>query len=251
MRLAHTIQIAALAGFIGSLPAQAVELPPAIATIDWSTLQIQVIDTDPLDGITPLLTFSSRSSSVSSQAPDYDQSGSADWITDLVSSSGVASASVGTGGLIASFAAVPSTLNAFAQASRYGSFVVTANTLVTFQVAASASVQLPVPLNGSAYAWARFEANGPGFFGDLENQQRSGTEKLVFAEGSGVPLFQGGLLYASFYNGTSAEMEGQLSGFSQVNSYGFIPVVPEPQSVAMMLAGVGLLAAVARRRRRD
>ena len=252
MRVTQLLQITALAGALGALPAQAVVQPPAFASIDWSTFSYQLIDTNPLDGVLPTIEFLNQNSNTSASASSYDAASAADWSSDLSSASGSASATIGAGGLNAQFTALPSTLNTFAQASRTGSFIVSANTLVTFSVAAAIGVNLPVPLNGSAYSWSRFSISGPGFTGNPNQLQQSVTELLLFADGSGVPRTQDGVLLGSFYNGSGGNLTGQINAFSQVNSNGFIPVVPEPETYAMLLAGVGLLAAVARRRsRRD
>lgn len=248
MRFKFAFQAAALAAALTALPASAIEQPPAFATIDWSTFQFETIDTNPADLITPSFVPLSQNAYTQANVVSFTSDSASDWETPLVSVDDVGSATVGDS-LNAQFSAAPSTLNAFAQAQRYGSFVVSGNTLVTFSVAASVGINLPVPLNGNAYAWSRLEVRGPGFFGDTENEQVSVTDKLVFADGSGVPQYQSGVLYASFFNGTSEDMTVNVNAFAQVSSYGFIPVVPEPETYGMMLAGLGLLVAVARRRR--
>lgn len=241
-------------GVVLAAPAHAVLQNPAIATIDWQTFQVMAIDTDPLDDVLPAISFilsdsDTRNTQAWAQEFSYTFDGRGNWTESFTVQDGVANASASQDLLQAWFTGPPSTLNAYAQSDRAGRFVVSAKTLVTFQVAASVSIDLPVPLNGQAYAWSRLETDGPGFFGDTENQQRSGTDRLVFAQGQGSLLESSGILYASFYNGTDADMEGNLRAFTTVNSYGFIPVVPEPETYGMMIAGLGLLAAVARRRR--
>jgi hypothetical protein len=225
--------------------ALAIVTPPATASIDWSTFSVQVFDMDPSDSITSALTWNYQSTWVSADA-GASVSDSAfgspplAWISTLSVADGVASAMANASSLNAEFSASPASLNAWAQSNRDGGFSLTANTLAIFSVDASAYIDMNAPINGSAYAWARLGADGVGPFGT--DSQHSYGDKIAWANGVGnPPVTDAGKLYATFTNLTGSGMNGTVFGFATVNRYGFIPVVPEPETWAMLLVGVGLV----------
>ena len=115
---------------------------------------------------------------------------------------------------------------------------------MTFTVNASTYIDLPIPLNGDAYSWATFNVEGTGIFGTLD--QHGTAEKISRAFES--PSTKSGTLQVSFANLSNGEITGKLSAYTAVDSYGFIPAVPEPETYAMLLAGLGLMGFIARRR---
>ena len=110
-----------------------------------------------------------------------------------------------------------------------------------------------VPINGSAYAWAYLDVSGPGVFGgglDGKVAQHSVTESVSTATGLGN-VHDERTLQANFVNLTNSAMTGTIIANASVYKYGFIPTIPEPGTYAMMLAGLGLCAFVAWRRKPD
>ena len=118
-------------------------------------------------------------------------------------------------------------------------------------MAAAIGVNLPVPLNGSAYSWSRFSISGPGH---RQPQPAAAERHRVAAvrRWYGVPRTQDGVLLGSFYNGSGGNLTGQINAFSQVNSNGFYPGRAEPRDHAMLLAAWACSPPWRRRRsRRD
>lgn len=224
----------------------------ASASMDWNSFTYAVIDTDPTDGIAAALNWTSKWSNVSANVESYQSASSYDWATPISAVDGVATALASPDALTATFSSPPGTLNASAWVNRDGSFTLSAHTLVTFSVMVTTSIDMNVPINGNAYAWAQIEANGPGFDGDPNSFQKGGTGKISWANGSG-PQSDSGKINASLFNGSANDMDGSLNAFASVTSYGFNPVVtppvPEPETYAMLLAGLGLMATIARRRK--
>lgn len=247
MKLKIVVAIAALAS---SLPASsALPPPPAIASIDWSSFAVALKG---VDNATPGIDWTSKTSSVYANSKS---SSSQDWATSINATDGVASAtayeSLGGGAdgspLHAVFSDVPAELNSSAWLNRSGSFTLRPNTIAVFSVKASTDINMGVPLNGSAYAWAFLNVDGPGVFG--ANTQHSGVESISWASGFGNPQSDSRTLEATFLNLTAGDLTGTLTAFATVSKNGFIPAIPEPRTYGMMLAGLGLLGFVAWRRK--
>ena len=233
-----------IVGLSAALPASAAFAPPATAFIDWSTFNVQLID---VNSSGSAIAWTSKSSYVDTNSTS-DSAG--DWTSSINALDGVASATADASVLRAEFSAVPTGLNSSAWLYRDGTFTLTANTIAVFTVDASTSIDMSVPINGSAYAWTYFNVDGNGVLDTVNPVQHSGTESISWASGLGNPVSDARTLQATFLNLTDHEMTGTLSAFATVNKYGFIPVVPEPETYAMMLAGIGVIATIARRRKK-
>lgn len=218
-----------------------VTAPVATASIDWSTFSTQVIDVNPLDSVLSVLTWGTYRSEVNADAGVYADDFSSNWTASLSAVDGVASAAADTSSLTAQFSAAPSSLNAVAGSNRNADFIITAKTIAVFSVDASTYIDMNVPMNGGAYAWAQLQADGVGPFGT--DSQHSSGDKIAWATGIGSPVTDSGKLYASFINLTDSDMSGSVAGFSQVNTYGVAAVaaVPEAQTWAMLVVGLGLV----------
>jgi len=97
---------------------------------------------------------------------------------------------------------------------------------------------------GTAYNWdVEFTtANNPGRL--TIGETATWTISPTSADGFGVP----GLVHINaYFNGESIKLSGCLS--TDENCGPPVPSIPEPQTYAMMLAGIGVLGFLARRRR--
>jgi hypothetical protein len=242
-----------LASFLVSLglssaapSAVAVVLPPAFATVDWSSFSYQLFS---FGNPTPTLTWDYQSSTAwTSQSATVSQP---DWTTPDSTAGGVAVASFTSSTLEAQFSAHPTVANINAEAQRYGTFTLSAQSHVVFSVPVSVYIDMNVPTGGAAYSWSYLTASGPDPFGGPD-EQNSSTGKVVFAQGAGFSQTQSGLLYASFSNLTAGDLSGNLYASAIVNSYGGTigPPIPEPSVSLMMLAGLLLMASVSSARRK-
>ncbi len=218
-------------------------VPSAYSSFDWDTYRVQISHVGNSEGS---ITWNeaSRSSSVSANDGTYNSFSSGDWTTSLNADEGIAHGFANQYTLQSTFTGIPSGLNAYADARRYGEFTLAANTIVTFTVNANTYINLPTPTGGDAYSWATFNVEGTGIFGTLE--QHGTAEKISWAhDGVGT---NSGTLQVSFMNLSNSEITGKLTAYTAVNSYGAVAAVPEPETYAMLLAGLGLMGLIARRR---
>ena len=227
-----------------SLTAQAsMSFTSASAFIDWTSFNVQIFDTNMTDGITAAITWSNQSSYVRAWDGIDTNLTSGGWTTPINIENGVASGLANSDRLVSTFASPPSGLDAYAAASRKGDFSVTANTVLLFTANADTSIDLPIPLNGSAYAWATLDAVGTN--GDTQHGTAS---KISWAGAFNKPEDASGLMSVYFVNVSGASITGNLTAGTSISSHGFIPAVPEPETYAMLLAGLGLMGFIARRR---
>ena len=100
----------------------------------------------------------------------------------------------------------------------------------------------------SASAAASLSASGPGPGGS--GSQFSSDIRFVSISFPGSTA-TADLVNVSFANLTGSDMVGEMSREASANGSGFSSVVPEPETYALMLAGLGLLAFMVRRRARQ
>jgi hypothetical protein len=126
-----------------------------------------------------------------------------------------------------------------AAAMRSGFFTLSANTQAI--ISANASAALTPGLAGS-YAGAYFELFDVPQTGLSNLYDTAGIE---LGEGYGAEAFSTGMISVSIANTSGSSIEGVLIASADTS---LLPV-PEPESYAMFLAGLGLMGLVARRRR--
>lgn len=250
-------------------------------------MSLQLFDLDPLDGVAPSITFNISpygydtyvaASAYQSNPYAYDWQGGyfpGPWALNAVNAAaGVSQAAASIGGagmangatLSASGSSGDFTANTGDSATYtaeanvhpnrwYGtSFTLTAKTLVL--VSGNASVAADAaPLGPSGYwdyAYAHVWLNvwGPGASGS--GSQSAYDDITVGGYAYGVPfsLSDARSLGASFVNLTSSDMDGYFEVGASVTGITYANVVPEPETYALMLAGLLTVGIITHRRRR-
>lgn len=218
----QTITALALAGVIGVASQPAAASAVATAEIDWSTFGWVLYDLDPLDSITPSITFDNQYSSVDAWSRQSASSNySSDWVTFISAISPSAEATADANKLHAE-----SGYGSEAGFNRGANFALSPMTLVIFRANAT------VFASSSAIAFAALYIQGPGANGT--GWQYSSSE--FYGTNSGT-------LTTSFLNMTNDNMFGDIGLYGSASA-----PVPEPENYALMLAGLGLVGWMARRR---
>ena len=134
-------------------------------------------------------------------------------------------------------------------------FTLSANTMVMLYAVATVSGSAQAGNNAYnhrdyAYASANIGISGPGSSGNGYQQSSDGIGmETVAYPGDGRRSFNDSkTLGASFVNLTGGDLSGYMSANADASGFS-AAVVPEPDTYAMMLAGLGLLGFVARRRK--
>ena len=170
-----------------------------------------------------------------------------------MSASGAAQSAIGGAGRYQSFATVPA-------ANAGQGFVLSANTRVQFSMTGAANASYTLGYNGQSiegeYASALLtllvsgaDASGAGDV--VDTQQQSAYVYSIIGESAPGPdsASWSGLLSASYSNLSAQSSLGHF--YAEANVAGLsVSAVPEPDTVAMLLAGLGLVGAIARHRRR-
>ncbi|WP_229257335.1 PEP-CTERM sorting domain-containing protein [Duganella callida] len=138
-------------------------------------------------------------------------------------------------------------------------FVLSANTKVVFSVDAAMSATMTRgytagALEGeSASALMSLYAGGLAADGSmLDDLQQHGVGVQYFDGGplGGATDSWAGVMSASYSNLTNHSSQGQFWADAQVGGHSVMAAVPEPETYAMLLGGLGLLGGLARRRNR-
>lgn len=256
MTRVHAFTVAVVALAAASLGSPLVHAASASSSL--SNVYIQLFDLDPLDGITPSLTFSNGDSSLYGYAQDggalnYNDVGPMGTaLSNAVTDGGAQAASAVLAGNVwlpssgngADSSAAAVGLNATAYSQGYlinGQFTVTAMTVVV--MTATAQADAAAALGESSYASAYVGIQ------DIAGNNYSYGQAYRQVEVNGNAYGQGGpqTVQASFVNLTENDRLGNVYAVSYSNAAGVTPV-PEPASYALMLAGLLALGFVGKRR---
>jgi hypothetical protein len=245
-------------GVIGigmSQPALAVDNPTpvtATATIDWSQLQLSVTG---VTGTVPTVVFSNYKTSLdsSSSTPSGSESNSAsriNWTSSVQTEAG-AEASLGTG--LASSTIFSGTANAVGLGTTASA---SGNRTVDFSFdgpgVLTVSVPYTISLTGTGLSCCNFDTasvSGNASFsnftgGESLNSNSNVSFSLNDFNRSSLPSKAGNLIFGIVASDAGT---GSLSVGFNLSTNG-VGVVPEPESYAMLLAGLGLMGAVVKRR---
>ena len=241
----------------------------SFATASLSDLKITLFDLKPSDGITPGITFDLRANNASVFAEDSANTrfseafGTGPFDLSVATPRSSASAAVAGRGpanvtsLTASGSALgplapggSSSFSARAASPHLSSFAsseftLTANTRVKFSGLANLEAITTIGGDESAFASALLDAFGPGPDGRGSQFSNAFLDAEISGGAAGVSL-SSGLLTVRFDNQTGGDLAGRLSRDAFV--IGSSSVVPEPETYAMMVAGLGLLGFMLRRR---
>jgi hypothetical protein len=250
-RTAMNLKSALTAGALAACAALATGTASAqqTATASLNNFHYQLIDLNTSDGITPYISFSAGSSAHAGAYlfDNFDQTFPA--VTqDVLFSHGEVFTSNANGAAHAfSFADQVHSdvqigyLSGLAESFTLQGFTLSPNTLLVFS--ADASVESSFNRGeGVGYAMAQLS----GGYSVSDTNSVSFDSSLLSNPGEG--LFSTTLSTA--ITSGNAELTGWVNYSTEANAVSYVSAVPEPASLGMLVAGLGMLTGVARRRNR-
>lgn len=276
------IRLSWVAAAIVSL-ASAPAFAASSASASIGPLSFQLIDLNPLDGVTPWITFASTGYDnfiyVQAQRSDLTLSdyselgGASPWATaSLTASAGAAQAAAsiaGTGVAHGSTLLASGSIGDFqAAAGNYALFNTAARAPYYTSNAFTLSANTLLVISGTA----NVTASAVGFLGFGANSAAANVELTVSGAGGGGGGYQiaadfisvsdstylgnesfnlatGRTLAVSFLNLTNGSLNGDLQLSVSAGGVSHANPVPEPETYALMLAGLALIGKLVRRRR--
>lgn len=245
----------------GLLAAPAAPALAASAQASLTNFNVQLLDLNYLDLVTPSITTWDASTTTRSYSTDtgWNMGNGLGLFNSAASSSSVspnsiASATV-TGGSSPYHFGASLTASGSASAPVSGGnesfdsraktdwqFVLSPYTMVIFMaqgtIAATATTGSATESDGSTAGLSMRVSDNNGYLSQVNRS--SGFGGASFSD----------FLYVSFANLTGSAMTGYFSAETNVSGYSNVTPVPEPETWAMLLAGLGLVGGMAKRRRK-
>lgn len=251
----------------------AANTPSAEANFNWSAMTFTLIDLNLSDGIAPSVSWSGQSGNASASANSSDnfhsksisESYQASSASSVVGSNAVATYAAGTS--VYNNQNVAITANADASAIPVGgSFAngysnASGSVYSAFSLSGAGVMVINVPysimVTGDKYNYNDYGSAAMNIYASFyaSDGSYSGSQS---ANRSFSSYWTGDTSYAGVFTLSVANSSSLLTTFGSLNSsmsadaryYGdsYVPGVPEPETYAMMLAGLGLIGVIARRR---
>ncbi len=233
----------------------------ATVSIDWSQFQISVSG---VNGIVPAVTFSNQftslnsSASVPSDQSENNSKSAYDWTSNQSTNADAGTTHANTSASLSTFSGNAQAVNtddsywntsgASSSGNRTENFSFDGPGVLTVTVPYTLNITGGDPynyydstsasINGHAYFYG-YEGNG-----NFDSQSNASFSLNSYYYGQSPQSQSGNLVFGIFASGPGS---GSL-GINFSASAGGVSMVPEPESYAMLLAGLGLMGAVIRRR---